>query len=109
MILKADLSGINPETGFALNEIRTDDKITNASSRLWHQLEMFRSKLMHPEVSPNAKTESLLQCIFESYLSVSSKGNWIDEIDPLRDPISIASPASMIYHLVTAFEAVVHD
>ena len=109
MIRKAEHSGLNRVTKFALNEVRSDNKITNSSSRLWHQLEMFRSKLMHPEVSPNTETESLLDSIFESYLSVLPKGNWIDEITAMRDPISTATPASMLYHLVTAFEVALQD
>lgn len=103
LIRRADASGLNAETGFAVNALRQNDEITNANSRLWHQLEMFRAYLLHPGVASRSKAEALLERIFETYLDQGPVGGWIDEVDANGAPIAKAVPASMLYHAVTAF------
>lgn len=106
LIRRADQSGRNPHTGFALNEVRADGGITDSSSRLWHQLEMFRAHLMHPSVSQIVRTETLLDQIFDTYLRPGPRGVWVDEIDNSGRPISDLVPASMLYHMITALRTV---
>lgn len=102
LIRSADQLGRNLNTGFAFNEVQANGIITDPSSRLWHQLEMFRAHLMHPNVSQVVQTETLFKQIFEAYLRPGPAGGWIDEIDDTGRPISTHVPASMLYHTVTA-------
>lgn len=102
LIRKADRLGRNSRNGFAFNLVRSDGEVTDSSSRLWHQLEMFRSHLMHPDVSSITQTESLFDQIFENFLNVGPAGGWIDELDARGHSYSGAVPASMLYHCVTA-------
>lgn len=103
LIRRADQSGLNATTGFTMNAVRASGEVTNSNSRLWHQLEMFRAYLLHPGVAPRARTEDLLERIFETYLNAGPKGGWVDEIDADGKPVAKAVPASMLYHAVTAF------
>ena len=103
LIRYADANGLNAETGLAMNARRANGEITNANSRLWHQLEMFRAYLLHPGVASRAKAGALLEQIFEVYLDQGPVGGWIDEVDASGAPIAKAVPASMLYHAVTAF------
>lgn len=107
LISRADRSGLNPETGFALNAVRADGQIVNANSRLWHQLERFRAYLLHPEQVSRHETQKLLSSIFTSYLDRGPSGGWIDEIDAAGEPISRFVPASMLYHAITALETLI--
>jgi mannose-1-phosphate guanylyltransferase/mannose-6-phosphate isomerase len=103
LIRRADETGLNSATGFAINALRENGEITNSNSRLWHQLEMLRAYLLHPGVASRAKAEALLNKIFETYLDVGPEGGWMDEIDSSGAPASKTVPASMLYHVVTAF------
>lgn len=103
LIKRADADGLNPKTGFAVNALRENGEITNPTSRLWHQLEMFRAYMLHPGVASRSKAEALLERVFETYLDQGPKGGWIDEVDADGAPIAKAVPASMLYHAVTAF------
>ena len=103
LIKRADEVGLNGKTGFAVNALRANGEITNSTSRLWHQLEMFRSYMLHPGVASRSKAEALVERIFETYLDKGPTGGWIDEVDSNGAPIAKAVPASMLYHVVTAF------
>lgn len=103
MMRRAIRSGINSQTGFALNAVRADNTPLNTNSRLWHQLEMFRAQLVHPEIANSTQTEALLKRIFEEYLDPGPTGGWVDELSKDGDRVSQFVPASMLYHAVTAF------
>lgn len=103
LIRRADTTGRNSKTGFAVNAVRANGTFENSQARLWHQLEMFRAYLLHPGVAPRARAEDLLERIFETYLNAGPKGGWVDEIDADGKPVAKAVPASMLYHAVTAF------
>ncbi|MEL6693301.1 MAG: AGE family epimerase/isomerase, partial [Pseudomonadota bacterium] len=103
LIRHADAAGLNVKTGFAINALRKNGDVTNPTSRLWHQLEMFRAYLLHPGVASRPKAEALLERIFETYLDQGPTGGWIDEVNADGTPVSKAVPASMLYHAVTSF------
>lgn len=104
LIKKADLHGRNRSTGLAINEIQADGTIIKPNSRLWHQFEMFRAHLVHPSISQEARTEYLLEQTFASFLTSGPKGGWVDEVDSNGAPVSLAVPASMLYHAITALQ-----
>jgi mannose-1-phosphate guanylyltransferase/mannose/cellobiose epimerase-like protein (N-acyl-D-glucosamine 2-epimerase family) len=103
LIRRIDIHGINQNTELALNALRSDGSIVSANSRLWHQLEHFRSLLWHAGMSSADKTESLLHRVFSNYLDRGPVGGWVDEVDADGSIISTHVPASMLYHLITAF------
>ncbi|MEM6554356.1 MAG: AGE family epimerase/isomerase [Pseudomonadota bacterium] len=107
LINRADQTGLNPKTNFALNAVKANGQIVNGDSRLWHQLERFRAYLHHPEQVSLHSSQQLLSSIFASYLDRGPKGGWIDEIDATGKPISRFVPASMLYHVVTALETLI--
>lgn len=107
LIRKADQVGLNPETGFSINAVRCDGTIVNNKSRLWHQLERFRCYLLHPGMVPVHTSEGVLQKIMASYLVDSPEGVWVDQLDASGSAISESVPASMLYHLMTAFNPLI--
>lgn len=109
LIRRADSTGLNPITGFAINVRHADGGTNDGNSRLWHQLEMLRSHFLHSQLAPRDQCQFLCQLIFNSYLDVGPKGGWLDEIDAFGIPSSSSVPASMLYHIVSAIEALSID
>ena len=103
LIAKADRYGINPETGFVVNALRADGVVTNSNSRLWHQLERFRSYLLHPE---DANASAIAPRIFQSYLDQGPRGGWIDEVNQADAAAADKVPSSMLYHMASAFDPI---
>lgn len=107
LIARAKTSGTNSDTGFAVNRAFTDGSIAQSNSRLWHQLENYRAALMHPGFVPIETHNRLIGRVLDYYLRDGPAGGWVDELDEQGRPCSSHVPASMLYHLVTAFELVV--
>ncbi len=105
LIRRADRSGLNSRTQFAINAMKASGEITNSNSRLWHQLERLRAYVLHPDLADNAMLGTLLERIFESYLNAGPAGGWMDELDDEENAVAKAVPASMLYHIVTCFAA----
>lgn len=103
LIRKADQDGRDLKSGFAHNEVHRNGKVTNPSRRLWPQLEAFRARLWHPETAAPGAANMMLSRIAETYFDSMPKGLWMDETDAAGAPKAQAVPASMIYHMVTAF------
>lgn len=99
----ADRVGRNRE-GFALDGVDRGANIVKGSRRLWPQLEMFRARLFHPETAPPGEASRVLDRILESYLAGGPHGGWIDAFDAQGRPAASAVPASMLYHMLTAFD-----
>lgn len=104
---KADAIGINPTTGFSINQLRSDGTVLRAASRLWHQLERFRSQLIHQTQYAPAQKTTLARDIFDSYLAPGPAGGWIDEIGADGNTVSKTIPASMLYHAITSLSEII--
>lgn len=103
---KADMSGMNSQTGFLINQLKADGTIVNSKSRLWHQLERFRSQLIHPtQYAPN-QSASFARNVFDCYLILGPAGGWVDELAPNGKATSTKVPASMLYHVVTSLNLI---
>lgn len=83
--------------GLALDIIGED----LASYRLWPQLERMRA-LAHTS-RPGADIPAVLDGIINAYLKPGPAHGWIDRLDASLAPASATVPASMLYHLMTAF------
>lgn len=98
----ADRTGRNAE-GFACDAVTTQGEVLKSSRRLWPQLEMFRARLFHPETAAPGEAERVLDRIFKTYLSAGPDGGWMDAYDGDGRPSAETIPASMLYHILTAF------
>jgi mannose-1-phosphate guanylyltransferase/mannose-6-phosphate isomerase len=99
LIHRADTTGLNSETKFARNVVRADGEIVDGNSRLWHQLEKFRTQLVHYGTkSPTDPIEFLLR-MRKTFLDTGPAGGWVDEVDATNRPVAKDVPASMLYHL----------
>lgn len=99
----ADRFGVDAASGFARNAVTSSGGIIDSDRRLWPQLEMLRARMGHPETAAPGAAESLLERILSTYLADGPGNGWIDEYFADGSPKSIAVPASMLYHFVTAF------
>ncbi len=107
LIRRAEESGLDAASGFAVNALKTDGSLTNAQRRLWPQLERFRSHLLHPGVATRGSHETRFRAIMETYLDWGPDGCWLDETDQAGEPCAKAIPASILYHVVTAFSPLI--
>ena len=99
---KANRIGWNKKSGFLANMVRADGTLINSQSRLWHQLEMLRACLLHPDSSTRSEVDHLFERIMATYLSYGPEGTWLDELNENGEPASSAIPASMLYHAVSS-------
>ncbi len=107
LIARADATARDPACGFAHNAVRVNGTIVNSNRRLWHQLEMLRAYLLHPNLDVATPPDALLNAILQTYLRPGPSGGWIDETDANGAPLSTVIPASMLYHLLTCLSPVI--
>lgn len=103
LIKTADLSGRNQKNGFAYNLALPDTSVLDSNSRIWHQLEMFRARVLHPNTAAIGAADRLFDDFDRAYLKPAPEGGWIDELDANGKVVSDKIPASILYHLITAF------
>lgn len=98
-------NGLNPDTGFLINEYRLDGSISNGSSRLWPQTEFIkaciaRHRLGQTDALDQAAT--VIEKLFKTYLNTPLPGGWHDSLDSKGNVNSAQMPASTFYHLACA-------
>jgi len=99
----ADTSGQDRDSGFAFNGVDTDGAVLDGNRRLWPQLEMLRARLRHPETATPGSAGDLLERLRTSYFADACAGGWMDAYDREGKPLAADIPASMLYHVMTAF------
>ena len=95
-------NGLNPDTGFLINEYRLDGSISDGSSRLWPQTEFIKAciaryRLGHSDALPQAAR--VIERLFQTYLTTPLLGGWHDSLDDKGNVNSSQMPASTFYHL----------
>lgn len=95
------------EHGFALDAVDRQARVMRGSRRLWPQLEMFRARLFHPDTAPPGEAGRVLERILDSYLARGPVGGWVDMFDADGRPAAKTVPASMLYHMLTAFSPLI--
>ena len=88
--------------GFLIREMDDRGRPVDAGWRLWAQTEALRTCLLF---DPNAAA-ALSERIFDVHLATETPGLWMDSYDADGRPADTAAPASTLYHLMTAFTAV---
>lgn len=86
--------------GLTIIPNRIEGDIVTRSARLWPQLERLRAVYT---LDPNRDLSPILRTIRTAYLEKGPRCGWVDALDEAGEPIAPHIPASMLYHLMTAF------
>ncbi len=103
LIAKADSDGGSSVKPFGLNGVLATGKTVDAKMRLWPQLEMLRAHTLHPDMTDPDAVVALFEAIKSRYLDPAGPGLLVDEMGADGHPLDKPVPASMLYHMVTAF------
>ena len=103
LIAKADRDGRSEDSLFCHNAVLATGAVADANKRLWVQLEKLRALRLHPQVTTDEDVALLFDGIRKAYIDPAGQGLLIDELDQDDNPLDKPVPASMLYHLVTAF------
>ena len=87
--------------GFLIREMDADGRPVDAGRRLWAQTEGLRTALLFDRDAAADLTGRL----FDTHLATETPGLWIDSYDAEGRPVDRTVPASTLYHLMTAFTA----
>jgi len=97
--------GLRPD-GLAVREISRIGQVRDGGVRLWAQTELLRTLKTRGE---HVRADHLTQRLFETHLATATPGLWIDSFDAAGAPQDADVPASSLYHLTTAFSALLTD
>ena len=89
--------------------IREGDRIgvvRDGGRRLWGQTEAIRTLLLRGRTE---RALHLLEAVFATHLAAATPGLWIDSYDAEGRAQDASVPASTLYHLMTAFSALLTD
>jgi mannose-1-phosphate guanylyltransferase/mannose-6-phosphate isomerase len=107
LIVSADARGRDGAAGFALNCVTPTGQRIDAARRLWPQLEMLRARLVEPGATGLIEAGRQIEALFASYLADAGPGLWMDEYDAAGAAVAKDVPASILYHLLSAFAPVI--
>jgi mannose-6-phosphate isomerase len=99
-LYEAGLTGVCRKRGVALNGLWDDGSVRNGAARLWVQAEYLKAALIfgdEGEALTAAKATAL-------YLNQPVPGAWRDLMDEGGALVDEPSPASTLYHLVSAWK-----
>jgi len=92
--------------GFIIREMDAAGAPLDAGRRLWAQTEAIRTALMFGD----AGAADLIEAVFATHLDTMTPGLWVDSYDAAGEVQDRTVPASSLYHLMTAFSALLrHD
>ncbi|MNN82385.1 N-acylglucosamine 2-epimerase [compost metagenome] len=89
-----------------MREISRIGQVRDGGVRLWAQTELLRTLKTRGE---HVRADHLTQRLFETHLATATPGLWIDSFDAAGAPQDADVPASSLYHLTTAFSALLTD
>lgn len=99
-------SGTNRITGLAYGAVTRNGKPIDRVSRSWPQAEAVKAAIALDQIGElqlAREVEERMERIFRSHLSPAKSGLWLDRISEDGTPLAKEVPASILYHLVTAF------
>jgi mannose/cellobiose epimerase-like protein (N-acyl-D-glucosamine 2-epimerase family) len=97
--------GLRPD-GLAVREISRIGQVRDGGVRLWAQTELLRTLATRGE---HVRAAHLTDRLFETHLATATPGLWIDSYDAQGRSQDASVPASTLYHLMTAFSALLTE
>ena len=97
--------GLDPVRGVAVDEVRTDGSIRNASARLWPQAERLKAALARLRRTGEAEERAEAAASYAGlvrYFDTPVRGLWRDKLLPDGSWVEEPSPGSSLYHITGA-------
>ncbi len=99
--------GYNSQLELLIDELDAELRPTKSTLRCWPQTEYLKATLAQFVASRDdallARSQDIVDRIFDLYLSGAVKGGWRDQFDSDGNNLSTDMPASTFYHLFCAF------
>ncbi|QTC87606.1 AGE family epimerase/isomerase [Brevundimonas pondensis] len=92
--------------GLMVREIDRIGVVRDGGARLWGQTEAIRTLLLRGQTD---RALALIETLFATHLATAAPGLWIDSFDAAGAPQDADVPASSLYHLMTAFSALLTE
>lgn len=92
--------------GMMIREIDRIGAVRDGGCRLWGQTEAIRTLLLRGQT---ARAQTLIDGVFATHLATTAPGLWVDSYDAQGRPQDASVPASTLYHLMTAFSALLTE
>nr|WP_314428870.1 AGE family epimerase/isomerase [uncultured Brevundimonas sp.] len=92
--------------GLMVREIDRIGVVRDGGARLWGQTEAIRTLLLRGQTD---RALALTETLFATHLATAAPGLWIDSFDAAGAPQDTDVPASSLYHLMTAFSALLTE
>lgn len=92
--------------GLMVREIDRIGVVRDGGCRLWGQTEAIRTFLLRGQTE---RALALTETLFATHLATATPGLWIDSFDARGAPQDADVPASSLYHLMTAFSALLTE
>jgi mannose-6-phosphate isomerase len=105
-LLETALSRGLDEQGFVVREIDRRAGVIDGGRRLWAQTEGLRALAL---VGAEARFGQLFDGVFATHLATEVPGLWTDSYDAAGQSPDRSVPASTLYHLMTAFSALIRE
>lgn len=93
------------EGGLLYDELLLDGSIEKGSKRCWPMTELVKASIAQASAGKSECEALALKAIQElkaTYLSVSTRGAYIDQLDADNNIVADVAPASTLYHLIVA-------
>jgi mannose/cellobiose epimerase-like protein (N-acyl-D-glucosamine 2-epimerase family) len=106
LVESAERHGVDPQSGAVWDAVSADGQPTRASSRLWPNTERIKAHLALFALTgadPRAAVKAAVNLILNRYFANMPPGLWIDQFDGNGAAMARAVPASILYHLCSAF------
>jgi mannose-1-phosphate guanylyltransferase/mannose-6-phosphate isomerase len=100
-LYEVGLKGIDPGRGVAMNSLTSDLEVLDGCARLWPQTEWLRASLVLERPQDALRAAKTLS----AYLDTPVKGLWRDKLNADGSWVDEPAPASSLYHILGAIEA----
>jgi mannose-6-phosphate isomerase len=101
LIAFADAKGVDRERRVAINGIKPDGSVYDATARLWPQTERIRAYLIDRRDGDEARLREAIETLFR-YLDAPLSGLWYENLAADGQFVVEAAPATSLYHIVGA-------
>lgn len=101
LIAVADAKGVDRNRRVAVNGIRLDGSVCDATARLWPQTERIRAYLIARHDGDETRLDEACESLFR-YLDAPLAGLWYENLAPDGQFVIEAAPATSLYHIVGA-------